>query len=985
MGSFVSPTSFWKPDYIGESAWLEHAPFAFWLVDSLRPSTFVELGTHRGFSYLSICQAVARLGIPTRAFAIDTWEGDEQTGFYGEEVLTELAAYHDPRFSSFSRLVRSTFDEAVSHFEDSSIDLLHVDGLHTYEAVHHDYETWQAKLSSRCVVLFHDTNVRERDFGVHRLFAELRADHPGFEFVHGHGLGLLAPGTDLPSRVKQLLEAETSATLTADIRQVYARLGAAVRLEFELGEVQRLVEQERTSLGGALEARGAEIGRLEEELAARTADVAGVEEELAALDEKLRTQRAELAMREEESAAQANSLTVQQAHASELEQLLSVVMSSESWRITAPLRHIGTGARSLVAGKGVAAHGLLLRRLRTLVPIGAQRYLRRRFPAMVETMIDPAVLRPQDVPPTSPPGRRFEVQGAYSDAIQARYERWRTRTEPDAIELEAQRRSWDTLAAQPLVSIVVPVFDPPVDVLRDTIASALAQTYPKLELCLANAGGDPACASLVAEFVERDTRIRQVSLDQNGGISANTNAALHLATGEFVAMLDHDDILSPDALYRVVELIGEEPDVDVLYSDEDRLTADGRRILPFLKPDWSPEFLHSYMWVGHLSVYRRSLLERLGGLRSEFDGSQDYDLMLRAADATDRFAHVPRVLYHWRMVPGSAAAGGKSDARRSNLAALQDAIDRSGRSARVAEYPWANRVVFDLEDRPLVSIIVPTDDVQNARACVDGIFENTSYDRLEIVVVANSNVISALEEQHRSGPANVRFVRYDGVFNFSLKCNAGARESTGEYLLFMNDDVAPIASDWLEAMLQYAQLPEIGGVSPKLLYADDSIQYAGLVSGVPGIVGTAFHPWPRDDGSYHSMALSVRNVSCLTGACMLLRARDFWSIGGWDEVNTPISHSDFDLSYRLAETGLRLVYQPFAELRHLGHQSRRTAEPDPASVVTRADEGADIYLLHRWGDRVGDDPFYPPGMRTLLYENPVDFKIVAPPTYGARD
>ena len=181
--------------------------------------------------------------------------------------------------------------------------------------------------------------------------------------------------------------------------------------------------------------------------------------------------------------------------------------------------------------------------------------------------------------------------------------------------------------------------------------------------------------------------------------------------------------------------------------------------------------------------------------------------------------------------------------------------------------------------------------------------------------------------------------------------------------------------DWIESMLQYAQLPEIGGVSPKLLYADDSIQYAGLVTGVPDLVGTAFHTWRRNDGSYHSMAFSVRNVSCLTGACMLLRKQDFWDVGGWDEVNTPISHSDFDLSYRLLDAGFRLVYQPFAELRHLGQKSRRHAVPDELSASTRADRGADVYLLHRWGERTAEDPFYTRGMRELLYENPVEYDV----------
>jgi O-antigen biosynthesis protein len=951
LGSFISPASFWKPERVTQSAWLEHAPFAYWLVEALRPRVFVELGTHTGFSYLTLCQAVARLELASTGFAIDTWEGDEHTGRYGEEVLEELTAYHDGRYASFSRLVRSRFDDAVDSFEDGSVDLLHVDGSHTYEAVRHDFDTWRAKVSSRGIVLFHDTGVREADFGVHRLWEELRRDHPAFEFVHGHGLGVLGLGSELPHAIDALFESTADPTVSEEIRQVYACLGEAVRLEFELGESQARAEHIRTEL----EERRREGAAVEETLAKCTA---------------------QLTAREVDVAEWSADAAAQRARADELERELAAVVSSESWRMTAPVRAVGVRLRRAAPRKGGAAHERLIGFARTLLPARAQHYLRRRFPSAVEALMNPPLFR-GPAGRTVAPGRRFEVQGAYSDAIQARYEHWRERHEPDADELERQRQHAGTLTAQPLVSVVVPVFDPPVDVLRATIESALAQTYPNLELCIANAGTDPRCATLIADFARRDPRVRHMTLEANQGISANSNAALALATGEFVALLDHDDLLAPEALYRVAELLAENPNVDVVYSDEDRLTADGRRILPFLKPDWSPDFLHSYMWVGHLSVYRRALLAEIGGFRSEFDGSQDYDLMLRAAAATDRVAHIPAVLYHWRMIHGSAAAGGKSRARASNLSALQDSIDRSGRHARVVEYPWANRVVFALLDEPLVSIVVPTDDVENARACIKGVLTNTSYDRFEIVVVTSTAVVAALAEDHGSS-RSVRFVRHDGEFNFSLKCNLGAHESRGDYLLFLNDDVVPITKDWIEAMLQYAQLPEIGGVSPKLLYADDSIQYAGLVTGVPDIVGTAFHTWGRADGSYHSMTLSPHNVSCLTGACMLVRARDFWEVGGWDDVNTPISHSDFDLSFRLSEAGLRLIYQPFAELRHLGHRSRREAEPDDASTVTRADRGADVYLLHRWSEHVGEDPFYTRGMRELLYENPVEYEVLAP-------
>ena len=568
------------------------------------------------------------------------------------------------------------------------------------------------------------------------------------------------------------------------------------------------------------------------------------------------------------------------------------------------------------------------------------------------------------------------TQGAFTTEIERRYADWRRRTDlGEAGHIDRERMA--ASADGPLVSVIVPVFDPPVDVLRSTLESVLAQTYEHLELCIANAGADQGCRAVIDEVAAGDPRVRVEHLGGNRGISANTNVALELASGDYVALLDHDDLLSPDALEAVVEAIADDPLVDVLYSDEDRLSFGGERVLPYLKPQWSPEFLHSYMWVGHLLVIRRSLLLRIGSFRSEYDGSQDYDVMLRLAAATDRIRHIPKVLYHWRMVEGSAAAGGKIDARRTNLAALHDAVRAGGRTARVARYPFANRVVFSLVERPLVSIVIPTDSDAAIRSCLESLAARTTYDALEIIVVTNSGLAASLETEYRR--LSLRVVRFDEPFNFSRKCNLGAAVAEGCYLLFLNDDVEPLTEGWIESMLQYAQLPDIGGVSAKLLYADDTIQYAGLVTGVPGLVGTAFHTWARLDGSYHSMAICVRNTSCLTGACMMLRASDFWAVGGWDEVNTPISHSDVDLSYRLLEAGLRLVYTPFAELRHRGHDSRRHASADESLPVTRIDRGADAYLIHRWPHRVGEDPYYTRGMRALLYEDESAYEIHAPP------
>jgi glycosyltransferase involved in cell wall biosynthesis/SAM-dependent methyltransferase/uncharacterized protein YbaR (Trm112 family) len=363
-GRFLSGASFWTPEYPGGSAWMEHAPFAFWLMEAARPRVFVELGTHTGFSHLAFCQAVSRLQIAAKGFAVDTWEGDEQTGFYGAEVLEELAPYHDRRYGAFSRLVKATFDEAVESFENGSIDLLHVDGLHSYEAVRHDFETWRPKLSERAIVLLHDTNVREPGFGVHRLWAELSTEHPSFEFVHAHGLAVFGVGEELPITLAALFEAEADREVAAAVRTAYAHLGSTVRLRWELAVAQDAIRtgaEERSEVAEHLAARAGEVSALEKGLAERIREIASLERRLRAQASELRSlrenvnwlegERAQVEARLGEATSQAQET---QSWAADLEYRLLITLGSRSWRLTKPLRRAGSAARRLVGPRRAA-------------------------------------------------------------------------------------------------------------------------------------------------------------------------------------------------------------------------------------------------------------------------------------------------------------------------------------------------------------------------------------------------------------------------------------------------------------------------------------------------------------------------------------------------------------------------------------------------------------------------------------------------------
>jgi glycosyltransferase involved in cell wall biosynthesis/GT2 family glycosyltransferase len=544
------------------------------------------------------------------------------------------------------------------------------------------------------------------------------------------------------------------------------------------------------------------------------------------------------------------------------------------------------------------------------------------------------------------------------------YQLWISQNEPSQEELARCREESLSLQYHPKISIITPVWNAGEKWLRSAIESVLNQVYDNWELCIADGGSTKNhVQEILTEYAQKEPRIKVKFLPENKGISGNSNEALSLATGEFVALLDHDDELASFALYEVVKLLNQDASPDFIYSDEDRINVKGKRYAPFFKPDWSPDLLHSYMYTLHFTVYRRSLVEECGRFRSIYDFSQDYDLALRASEKAGCIVHIPKVLYHWRSIPGSAAAGRKAFARASNIGALSSAVERRGyRGKAVIVNPprGVNRIKFDLAEYPMVSIIIPTDNKKSINACIASVLE-TRYPQFELVIVTNSGLADALLKRYAKEP-KVRAVMFDRPFNFSAKCNLGAACANGDYLLFLNDDVEVLSGDWLEEMVQLFQRPEVGAAAPKLVYRDNTIQHAGLVTGVRGLVGTAFGGWPRDSHDYFHFVQSTRNVSALSGACLMLPRHVLESIRGFDEINTPIMHSDVDLCFRIREKGYLLVYTPFATLRHIGHASWREVKPTKGAT-------ADLFLLKRWPTFTAYDPYYTENMRDLLYED----------------
>ncbi|MDQ6940507.1 MAG: glycosyltransferase, partial [Verrucomicrobiota bacterium] len=563
--------------------------------------------------------------------------------------------------------------------------------------------------------------------------------------------------------------------------------------------------------------------------------------------------------------------------------------------------------------------------------------------------------------------------------VDDRYARWIAEHEPDAAGLAAQRVAATRLTSRPKISLLLLIHDTPPRFLRELRASLTAQTYDNFEICAVDAASkNVETRTFLEEWKKEEARLRLEVLPENFGIAENTNRALASATGDYIVCVDHDDLLPPFALYQLARAINKNPNGEIFYSDEDRLGADGKRHSPFFKPEWNPELLLSFMYMGHLTAYRRDLVERVGKFREEFDFSQDYDLALRATELAREIVHVPHVLYHWREHPASGSAGGKPHARKSNLAALEDAMKRRGLAAEIMAYPTANRARLKVSPWPKVSIVVPTDSAVRGKACVEELPRLISYPDLEIVIVTNSLLVEALESL-TSARSGFRFVRYDEPFNFSKKCNLGAAAASGTCLIFLNDDVAVAEADWIQNLIEPLENSQVGGVSPKLLYADGRIQHAGLVTGVRELVGTACHQWPGDSTDYFNFAQSLRAASALSAACLAMRRDDFFSVGQFDAINTPVAHSDFDLSFKIRAAGMRCVYTPFVSMTHRGHESIGVEGEE--KKMARA-ERPSIFLLKRWPGYAGHDPYFPDNMRDWLYaDSPTPIRISVPNEY----
>ena len=517
---------------------------------------------------------------------------------------------------------------------------------------------------------------------------------------------------------------------------------------------------------------------------------------------------------------------------------------------------------------------------------------------------------------------------------------------------------------KPIISVLMPVFNPVPEHLSAAIQSVRDQLYPSWELCIGDdASTDAAVIAILRDAASRDHRIRLVRRERNGHISAASNSALRLASGPFVALLDHDDILPQHALLEVAMKIAAQPDVDIIYSDEDHIDNDGRRSHPYFKPDWNPELMLGQNLISHLGVYRRTLVERIGGFRTGFEGSQDHDLALRVVAEThaERIAHIPKVLYHWRQGVADRTFSEQSHDRcvRNGRRAVRQFITRGQPDAQVKPAPFApswTRIVYPIPaSAPLVSVIVPYDGKPSALShCIDALLSRTDYPALEILILADAGTAPAL-------PDGVADHRVRILNHLPPSVNQAAQQARGSMLLLLDPYLSPRDPGWLRELVSQAARPDIGVVGAKLVGPDGTVRHAGFALGGPGLVFAPFLGRQRTQTGYFGHLQLARDVTAVSGKCLMIRRQAFLSVGGLDDALCPTALRDVDLCLKLTEAKLRVLWTPHAELYFREGAPRQYAE------TAWAKQGSAL-MRKRWGRRLLTDRYWSPNLSFHSFE-----------------
>lgn len=526
--------------------------------------------------------------------------------------------------------------------------------------------------------------------------------------------------------------------------------------------------------------------------------------------------------------------------------------------------------------------------------------------------------------------------------------------------LEEQRHV--CFGISPTISVIIPVFDTPLLFLSGMLDSLLNQTYSHWEACIVDCSPTDRQWNLLTEYNKKDQRLKIKRLSNNMGISGNCNEAFEMATGQYVTFLDHDDLLTPDAFFEVVKKINNDSEVDFIYSDEDKTDEKGTNFFaPFFKPDYSPDMMLSINYICHLTAISDGLLQKAGRyFEKKYDGSQDHDLFLRCLEGARKVAHIPKVLYHWRMHQKSTASNAESKpyAYWAGKKAIEAHLQRIGMKGRVVarEKYGFYKVEYELEGEPLISIIIlNSDHIDDLKICLDSIFEKTSYANYEIIIVENNSVTNEIFAYYEKIKAekNIHILYWQGQFNYAMLNNWAAKQTHGEYLVFLNNDIQIISPDWLEQLLMFAQRADVGAVGAKLYYPDNTIQHGGVILGIGGVAGHSHKYSSRYDCGYFNRLVMVQNLSAVTAAMMMVKHSVFDKVGGFDE-QFAVAFNDVDFCLKIRERGYLIVFNPDVEAYHYESKSRG-AEDTPEKKKRFHNEV--VRFWKKWGHPL-IDPYY---------------------------
>ncbi len=555
-----------------------------------------------------------------------------------------------------------------------------------------------------------------------------------------------------------------------------------------------------------------------------------------------------------------------------------------------------------------------------------------------------------------------KIMGKNEAIAKKDYELWIEQNEPNQEELEKQRKK--EFRIKPKISLVVPMYQTPLNFFEELVDCLINQTYSNWELCLAD--GSPQQNEELEKIIKKDKRIKYQFLKENKGISGNTNEALKLVTGDFIALLDHDDLLPVFCLYEIVKCINENPEVEFIYTDEDKIEGEKEnRKDPYFKPDFSIDTLRANNYITHLSVFKKELMDKLGGFNSQYNGAQDFDIIIRATENTKHIVHIPKVLYHWRVHPQSTAmvSDAKPYAYEAGIRVIQDHLKRQGLKAKVShggDIKGIYEVEYEVQNNPKVSILIPNkDSIKLLRDCINSILKLTTYENYEIVIIENNSEESKTFDYYETIQKidKVRVITYpEKGFNYSKIINFGVKNSDAEFVLQLNSDTEIMTSNWLEKFIGFAQRQDVGAVGARLYYGDKSIQHAGIVVGICGLAANMLTGLPDGIHAYFGKDCLIQNVSAVTGACLFARRSIYEEVGYMDEENFKVAFNDVDFCLKMREKGYKIIYNPYIELMH--YESKTRGYEDTPKKKARFEKESNNFK-EKWKTVIEKgDPYY---------------------------